>query len=206
MTDIERDPLVRRAIDDLRRIPATDRTAVARIVAAAAAARVAPADDELATSAVRSHRTRWWTIGGVAAAAAVVGFALSTVSNAHRHAKASVASASTEPGQNTATLQLQPVASNSADALPIVEQFVFHSRTAHRVSVVGDFNRWNPDATRMSRASDGDLWSVTVPIVPGRHMYAFMIDDSTFVLDPHQATERDADLGVQASVIVVGRP
>jgi hypothetical protein len=58
----------------------------------------------------------------------------------------------------------------------------------------------------MARAADGDLWSVTVPIVPGRHMYAFMVNDSAFVLDPREPTGRDADLGVKASVIIVSRP
>jgi hypothetical protein len=58
----------------------------------------------------------------------------------------------------------------------------------------------------MKRASDGDLWSVTVPIVPGRHTYGFMVDDSVLVLDPRAPTVRDPDLGAKGSVIIVGRP
>jgi 1,4-alpha-glucan branching enzyme len=105
-----------------------------------------------------------------------------------------------------ANMELQPIASSSADALPVTKQFVFHSRTARSVSLVGDFNRWNPDNARLTRAADGDLWSVTLPILPGRHLYAFMVDDSVFTLDPREPAGRDADLGVDASVIIVGKP
>jgi hypothetical protein len=201
MTDVERDPLVRRAIDELRREPLTDRAAVARVVAAAAAARIAPADDEVTVHVARPRSARWWTAGGIAAAAAIAGFALSSA----RRPAAPVVTAAATVASGSA-LELQPVASSSADALPVTKQFVFHSRSARSVSVVGDFNRWNAENARMTRAADGDLWSVTLPIIPGRHMYAFMVDDSVFVLDPREATSRDADLGVQASVIVVGRP
>ncbi|HEY4306880.1 MAG TPA: glycogen-binding domain-containing protein [Gemmatimonadaceae bacterium] len=213
MSDVARDPLVRRAIDELRAMPSADRDAIARVVAAAAAARVAPADGEPANIDARPNRSRWWMIGGVAAAAAVGGFALSSVKNMGRQnvviaspTPAVSAASSTAPSASMPALELQPVGSNSADALPVVRQFVFHSRTARRVSVVGDFNRWNVESARMTRASDGDLWSVTVPIVPGRHMYGFMVDDSVLTLDPREQTARDADLGVEASVIIVGRP
>ncbi len=212
MSDVERDPLVRRAIDELRKAPRTDHDVVARVVAAAAAARVAPADDEATTQAVAARRVRRWTLGGVAAAAAVAGFALSSMNGAHRQSASTVAAALAVPASvaapraSTPPLELQPVGSNSADALPVSRQFVFHSRTAHSVSVVGDFNRWNAEEARMARAGDGDLWSITVTIPPGRHMYGFMVNDSLFVLDPREPTGRDADLGVQASVIIVGRP
>jgi hypothetical protein len=203
MTDIERDPLVRRAVDELRKVAPTDQSVIARVAAAAAAARIAPADDEATEHVVPLPRARWWTIGGVAAAAAVAGFALSS---ARRPAPVVASAPLTNAAVPATSVELQPVGSNSADAMPVVEQFVFHSRTARNVSVVGDFNRWNAESARMTRASDGDLWSVTLRILPGRHMYGFMVDDSLFVLDPRQPTTRDADLGVQASVIVVGRP
>jgi hypothetical protein len=135
MSDVERDPLVRRAIDELRKAPRVDHDAVARVVAAAAAARVTPADDDAMIHAGRARRARLWTLGGVAAAAAVAGFALSTVNSARRpttataavRASASVPVVNTPVG-NAPTLELQPVGSNSADALPVSRQFVFHSR------------------------------------------------------------------------------
>jgi 1,4-alpha-glucan branching enzyme len=76
------------------------------------------------------------------------------------------------------------------------------------VSVVGDFNEWNAARARMTREPAGDLWSVTIPIAPGRHTYGFMVNDSTFTLDPDTrvARTRDPDLGAEGSVVIVGRP
>lgn len=201
MNDAERDPVVRRAIEELRSAQPTDHAAVSRIVAAAAAARVAPVDDEGVEERRRGQHVRRWTLVGVAAAAAFAGFALSGV---RRHTPN--AAKATPLAAAPAETSLELVSSGSTDALPITKQFVFNSRTAHRVSVVGDFNKWNPAASPMVRAPDGDLWSISVPVLPGRHMYAFMVDDSIFVLDPREATARDADLGVEASVTIVGKP
>jgi hypothetical protein len=208
LSDAERDPVVRRAIEELRRMPHPEDAAVSRVVAAAAAARVAPADDETMVADERARRGRRWTLVGVAAVAAFAGFVLSNF-NHRPMPRATTASAPAAPAVSAFNAQpatIEPVAGRSMDVLPIARQFVFNSRIAHTVSVVGDFNKWNPESARMTRASDGDLWSVTVPILPGRHMYAFMVDDSIFVLDPREPTARDADLGVEASVMIVGRP
>jgi hypothetical protein len=37
-------------------------------------------------------------------------------------------------------------------------------------------------------------------------MYAFMVDDSLFTLDPNAPKTRDPDLGAEGSIIIVGRP
>jgi hypothetical protein len=200
MNDAERDPVVRKAIEELRRAQPTDHVAVSRIVAAAAAARVAPADDESVEERRGGQRVRRWTLVGVAAAAAFAGFALSSMRRRAPEA-ATVSAVAAAPAETSLEL-----VSSSMEAPPIMKQFVFNSRNAHRVSVVGDFNKWNPSASPMVRAPDGDLWSISVPVLPGRHMYAFMVDDSMFVLDPREATARDADLGVEASVTIVGKP
>jgi len=58
----------------------------------------------------------------------------------------------------------------------------------------------------MTRSSNVGLWSVIIPISPGRHIYGFMVDDSVFTLDPRAPKVRDADLGTEGSVVIVGRP
>ena len=207
MSGADRDPLVRRAVDELRTLPRTDAAAVARVVEAAAAARLTPAESVRLADVDRARTTRRWTLVSVAAVAAFAGFGLSWARRPLPTQTAPATTSAVATGANAAqALELQPVASNAADALPLSKQFVFHSRAARNVSVVGDFNRWNPESARMTRAVDGDLWSVTLPVLPGRHMYGFMVDDSLFVLDPREPTGRDADLGVEASVVIVGRP
>ena len=45
MSDADHDPVLQRAIDELRQLPPLDRQAVGRVVSAAAAARLSPADE-----------------------------------------------------------------------------------------------------------------------------------------------------------------
>lgn len=199
MTDHETDPMVQRAVDELKRLPALDHAAVRRITAAAAAARLTPADDPAAMPS--RPRVRMWTTLGLAAAAAIVGF---------------VARDLIPPGPDAAVegahtpvpvaAPMRPASAGAADAAVVPQQFVLENTTARRVSVVGDFNNWNPNATPMTRSSDGGLWSAILPIVPGRHIYGYMVNDSIFTLDPRKPKVRDPDFGTDASVLMVGRP
>ena len=140
----------------------------------------------------------------MAAAAAVVGFVARgqwRTSDERTPVAASVAAAPTAP-----TATLQNAASSELESKPILQQFVFDNARARRVSVVGDFNTWNPTSAVMRRSSNVGLWSVIIPISPGRHIYGFMVDDSVFTLDPRAPKVRDADLGTEGSVVIVGRP
>lgn len=206
MTDSERDPAVRRAIEELRRLPAADPEAIQRVVTAAAAARLTPADD-LVTVGAPSRRVRArWGVAAIAAAAAFAGFMLRGEWSATR---APVAAASSDAAVASTAAPVHAVASAGSDALPVPHQFVFRdpSGSVGRVSVVGDFNGWNPAAAPMTRSQDG-LWSVTLPVLPGRHVYGFMVNDTLFKLDPDPRAPRarDPDLGVDGSVTIVGRP
>ena len=117
-------------------------------------------------------------------------------------------SGSVAPNASSPDAPLVAAVNGASDVRPIPQQFVFRSATARRVSVVGDFNEWNAARARMTRGATGDLWSVTIPIAPGRHTYGFMVNDSTFALDQDArvARARDPDLGVEGSVVIVGRP
>src|SRR5690242_6452724 len=182
--DPERDPVLRRALDELRKLPPADVAAMRRVVTAAAAARVTPFDGEPGMLSPRRGRSiRVWTVVGIAAASAFVGFALRGASMSRaRNASTVAASASISPTRRS---MVQPVAATELEAVPVKQAFVFNSKSAHKVFVVGDFNRWDPTATPMTRSSDGELWSAVIPITPGRHTYAFMVDDSVFTLDPN---------------------
>ena len=189
------DPVVRRAIDELRRLPSVPADAVARITTAAAAARMLPPADE----PVFLERGRSWgrisAAAGLVAAAAIAGFV--------------VRGAMTPPPSTrvATTTSLTPAAFSADRASePIVEQFIFKAANARRVALIGDFNRWDPSAKPMERSAGGELWSVSLPMMPGRHVYAFMVDDSLMVLDPSAPKARDPDLGVEGSIRNVGRP
>lgn len=199
MTNSDNDPVLRRAIDDLRRLPPLDSEAVRRVVSAAAVARVSPAEDDDMIVARPRRRLTAWAVAGIAAAAAFVGFTLRGVWTSHSPAPVNVV-ASTPA---TATLRTVDVGS---DVLPIPQQFVFENAHARRVSIVGDFNGWDASKTPMVHTPSGTSWSVIVPMLPGRHIYGFMVDDSVFTLDPRAPKSRDVDLGTEGSVVIVGRP
>jgi 1,4-alpha-glucan branching enzyme len=84
-------------------------------------------------------------------------------------------------------------------------QFVLEAPVARTVSVVGSFNDWDPQATPLVKAQEDGVWSVTVPLLPGRHRYAFMVDDSVWTLDPRALRAPDPDFGVESSVVMVSR-
>jgi 1,4-alpha-glucan branching enzyme len=92
-----------------------------------------------------------------------------------------------------------------ASDVAVATAFVLRRPEAARVTVVGDFNRWNPDATPLERRMDG-TWTTSVPLAPGRHAYAFVIDGVTWTPDPRLPVTRDVDYGRDHSVLVVGAP
>lgn len=205
------DPILDRAIDELRHMPPLDDLAVRRIVTAAATQRDARESDTAGdTSPSRGRWLRPSIAVGLAAAAAAVGFLVrgawsperGTAPETGRPTVAHVAAPAAEPSIQ----RIQMAASPAADSAPIPLQFVLKSDAAHRVSIVGDFNGWNPASAPMVRAPGGDLWSITIPVAPGRHTYGFMVDDTVFTLDPRAPKARDPDLGVEGSVTIVGRP
>ena len=94
---------------------------------------------------------------------------------------------------------------DGGDEAPRPVAFVLHRPDARTVALVGDFNGWSPAAPPLASAGSG-VWSVTLPLTPGRHAYGFVIDGETWVLDPQAPAARDADYGRDHSVVVVGVP
>ena len=92
-----------------------------------------------------------------------------------------------------------------ADDAPRAVQFVLDVPGARAVAVVGGFNDWDPAATPLERVPGSTVWTTTVPLAPGRYTYAFVVDDSTWVLDPRAPRAQDEDYGVESSVLLVGR-
>lgn len=80
-------------------------------------------------------------------------------------------------------------------------RFSISAPAAARVSLVGDFDGWNPDALPMRRRG-ADTWTVDVRLEPGRHVFAFSVDGG---LRPDPAAPRavEDDFGVPSSVVVV---
>lgn len=86
---------------------------------------------------------------------------------------------------------------------PSTVQFVVVAPGAASVSLVGDFNDWDGGATPMQAAKSGALWSVTVPLTPGRYRYAFLVNGSRWLADPAAPRVQD-DYDAPSSVVTVG--
>jgi hypothetical protein len=95
-----------------------------------------------------------------------------------------------------------PAAAISGESAPVPTQFVLDRADARSVSLVGDFNDWQGGALPLTRLESG-LWTVSVPLAPGRHVYAFLVDGTLVVADPRAPKAGDADYGREGSVVMV---
>jgi Carbohydrate-binding module 48 (Isoamylase N-terminal domain) len=100
-----------------------------------------------------------------------------------------------------ARVPLSDVARAGAES-PLV-QFGFVAPNASSVALVGDFNDWDPKATPLRAASTGGVWSVEVPIQPGRHLYAFVVDGTVWRPDPAAPQATGEDYGEPNSALTV---
>lgn len=79
--------------------------------------------------------------------------------------------------------------------------FICVAPQAKKVSLVGDFNNWDPTAHPMKRMPDG-AWMIQVELRHGHHRYAFLVD-GVLTLDPRsQGITRD-DQNRRVSLIPV---
>lgn len=120
------------------------------------------------------------------------------------------ASESREPMNLTGEFPVTPAAgipvvqaaATAREGEPVLTQFVLDRADAKSVALVGDFNDWQADAAPLVRLESG-LWTTSVPLAPGRHVYAFLVDGRLMVADPRAPKAGDADYGQESSVVMV---
>jgi 1,4-alpha-glucan branching enzyme len=72
---------------------------------------------------------------------------------------------------------------------------------ASRVFLVGDFNDWNPGATRMRRMKDG-TFRARLDLEPGEYQYKFVVDRE-YLADPGaERTVADPYGGLNGVIVV----
>jgi hypothetical protein len=199
----EQDEMIERIAARLRPLPEVDPAAKARVLVAVAAERERGRERAVRR---RPRLVRWAGGGALAAAMAFSAFLLGRDRASTTVASppgATTARSGVGPGSGRATLTARDA--DGATALQPV-QLVFRAPAAKRVSVVGDFTGWDPTRAVMTRDSGSGLWSVSLALPAGRHVYAFLVDDSVWVRDPRAPAAPDADFGRPGSVLLVGRP
>jgi hypothetical protein len=112
-------------------------------------------------------------------------------------------------GGQSATGRPEAVAVKSAPARSSSNtiKFVLVAPHASTVSLVGDFNDWDAQATPMTRTNADGTWSVAIPLPAGRHVYAFVVNGANgtkWVADPSAPLAPEDGLGAPNSVVLVG--
>ena len=171
--------LVARAVDELRRPlrlgPALDARVLAAVAAEPAPRARRPGPGAVWAWLARPRTLRLSPLAGLAAAAALV-----------------------------VLVWWRPWAGPAIASGPAEVQFVFVDPAAASVAVVGDFNDWDPAADPLRRARAGGLWVATIPLAPGHHRYAFVVDGRRWAPDPAAPRAAGDDFDTPSSVVTVG--
>lgn len=197
MSDMERDPVIERVRGTLRadRRAATDPQAVGRLLQAVWAA-PRPSLWRRAVEAWRYPALSGLGASAVAAAALVIGF-VSRGAVTPQSATEPTTASGPATGEYPVTL-----AANDGAEVRVATQFVFEAPEAKSVAVVGEFNGWDGAALPMTQVTPG-VWEATLPLPPGRHVYAYLVDGTLLVADPRAPKSGDADYGREGSVVMV---
>ena len=79
--------------------------------------------------------------------------------------------------------------------------FICNAPQAKTVTLVGDFNQWNPAAHPMKQMPDRS-WLLMVELKHGHHRYAFLVD-GVLTLDPHSQGITRNDKGERVCLVPV---
>lgn len=80
-------------------------------------------------------------------------------------------------------------------------QFHFQASEVSRVQLAGSFTNWEP-RYELLQTTPGH-WTVTLPLVPGVHDYAFVIDGQQWVADPFAPSVHDGFGGVNSRLAIL---
>ena len=99
-------------------------------------------------------------------------------------------------------LDVRATSHETIAALPAAQEITFAltAPRAKKVSLAGDFNDWRVDDLNLAHGPSG-MWSIQIPVAPGRHRYMFVVDGKVWVTDPNAADFEDDGLGNKDAVL-----
>lgn len=203
MTELERDVTIEKVRDVLRSAPAAapDPRAVAKVLSTVWASPKPSAWRRL-VDGWRMPSLSGLAASGLAAAALLVGF-VTRGAVPTKDAQTPPAASGAPTGEYPLQLAAyDAAAATDTEAMRVPTQFVFENSTATEISVVGDFNDWKVGEHKLTKLPNG-LWTTTVPLAPGRHVYSYVLDGTLLVADPRAPKSGDADYGREGSVVMV---
>lgn len=84
---------------------------------------------------------------------------------------------------------------------PVYVQFRLHMSAAKQVALAGSFSDWQP-AYALQQVAEG-VWTVVLPMAPGVHDYAFVVDGEQWVPDPYAPQVDDGFGGANSRLTVL---
>jgi 1,4-alpha-glucan branching enzyme len=88
---------------------------------------------------------------------------------------------------------------------PFTVVFRFKAPAAKRVSVVGAFNGWDPQAHPLRGPDREGVWTLSLLLPPGRYRYLFVVDGVRWVPDPSAAVSEADGFSGRNSVLIHAR-
>jgi AMP-activated protein kinase-like protein len=89
-----------------------------------------------------------------------------------------------------------------ANAEPrVFVQFRLQASDAMSVQLAGSFTNWQPQY-ELRRTGSG-IWSITIPLSPGVHDYAFVVDGNLWTADPYAPSVDDGFGGTNSRIALV---
>jgi len=206
------DELMEQVVRELSALPPVREESIQRILDLAAQRRAAERRAQEPPPPAEPPQHAWWRTGprwwiGVAVAATFAALIWVGTGRDGRSPGVPVNTplAAADAAPRTEAVPLAVADRIIADDAPRAVQFVLDAPGARAVAVVGGFNGWDPQAAPLERVPGTTVWTTTLLLTPGRYTYAFVVDDSTWVLDPRAPRAPDPDYGVDSSVLLVGR-
>ena len=189
------DERLRRAIAELRRPVEPSPDAMRRVKAVVRAERMRRR---------RRARRRPWLLPAAAAAVAGLAAVVTIAVGPERVPKLAGGTPPIAAPSASPAVRGTPVAGGdrARGAVRAVRFEIAPGADAERVSLVGDFNGWDPTATPMRRDATG-RWIASVPLGLGSYTYAFVVNDSTWIADPNAPRAPRSEFGSAGSVLVV---
>ncbi len=98
---------------------------------------------------------------------------------------------------------IQAAATHTGAAQVQHARFSLYAPQAHSITLIGEFNGWGSTREVSLRPQGKGIWTVEVPLPPGRYQYAFLIDGKDMATDPRAEQHVNDDFGRKNAVLTV---
>lgn len=202
MQNDEIDSSLQPLVERLRELPESDPRAVRRVLARIRHYDGLPNARRRALRRYFSRQSGWWAAAVVVLGAGVMLFARAALQSSSYESATLIPAVA--DGSPTPVVRAADAGEDSLSAERLVaRRFTIRSLEARQISLVGDFNQWNPRQHRLHREGQTATWYITVQLPAGLHKYAFIVNDSVWTTDPSALRTVDRDFGVTSSLVLV---